>query len=425
MNIKNNTLVRKIKKTNNSYISVRGDSTGKYLVYTTDNTLYIYNVKDNKEIGTFITNDKIIKEIYYSEDSNYVFVGTKPENYDINVDDVTTIHVLETNTANEINNVVITAGYIQGMFTKDNNLYMLLNRSLGANYTATVVSYDYLNGYTNFIKTFEGKWGKYITHSFAEDTNAIAVASYDNVYVLDANTGDAIHVFNTSTEIINLYAFINTDTYLVILKDGSVNYLSMESRNSIELLGKYEFNLSEYSKVITSENGFLLIPTNENRVILYEEKSNKNIKEENIEIPYSTDNSVKYTDYDKLKDTYKMKNKSLIDKMLYSNDKKLLFVNYTNNDLAIYDVKTKKLLNTITNLGKVDTYYGKDKNNRIYIGDTTNSYILDKNYNKVGHIKGLRKLDNDKVIISNNGKFYSVKIYNLNELLKEAKEYLK
>ena len=425
MNIKNNTLVRKIKKTNNSYISVRGDSTGKYLVYTTDNTLYIYNVKDNKEIGTFITNDKIIKEIYYSEDSNYVFVGTKPENYDINVDDVTTIHVLETNTANEINNVVITAGYIQGMFTKDNNLYMLLNRSLGANYTATVVSYDYLNGYTNFIKTFEGKWGKYITHSFAEDTNAIAVASYDNVYVLDANTGDAIHVFNTSTEIINLYAFINTDTYLVILKDGSVNYLSMESRNSIELLGKYEFNLSEYSKVITSENGFLLIPTNENRVILYEEKSNKNIKEENIEIPYSTDNSVKYTDYDKLKDTYKMKNKSLIDKMLYSNDKELLFVNYTNNDLAIYDVKTKKLLNTITNLGKVDTYYGKDKNNRIYIGDTTNSYILDKNYNKVGHIKGLRKLDNDKVIISNNGKFYSVKIYNLNELLKEAKEYLK
>ena len=34
-------------------------------------------------------------------------------------------------------------------------------------------------------------------------------------------------------------------------------------------------------------------------------------------------------------------------------------------------------------------------------------------------------LDKDKLIISNNGKNYSVKIYSLDEMLKEAKEYLK
>ena len=425
INIKNNKLVKEIKKTNNSYISVRGDSTGKYLLYATDTTLYIYNVKDNKEVGTFQTNDKIIKEMYYSSDSNYVFVGTKPENYDINVDDITTIHVIDINTGNEINSVEITAGYIEGMFTKDNNLYMLLNKSLGTNYTMIVSSYNYIEGYMNYTKYFDGSWGKFITKSYAEGTNAIAVANYDAVTVLDANTGDTLAVFNTSTEIINLYAFINSDTYLVILKDGTVNYLSMANRNSIEYKGKYEFNLKDYSKVITSVNGFLLIPRNENRVILYEEKSNKNIKEEDIDIPYSTDNSVKYTDYDKLKDTYNMKNKSLVNKMIYDTKKEILFVSYTNNDLAIYSVKTKKLLNTITNIGNVDTYYGIDKNNRVYVGDISHSYILDKNYNKVGHIKGLRKLDNDKVIISNNGKYYSVKIYNLNELLKEAKTYLK
>ena len=425
INIKNNKLVKEIKKSNNSYISVRGDSTGKYLLYATDTTLYIYNVKDNKEVGTFQTNDKIIKEMYYSSDSNYVFVGTKPENYDINVDDITTIHVIDINTGNEINSVEITAGYIEGMFTKDNNLYMLLNKSLGTNYTMIVSSYNYIEGYMNYTKYFDGSWGKFITKSYAEGTNAIAVANYDAVTVLDANTGDTLAVFNTSTEIINLYAFINSDTYLVILKDGTVNYLSMANRNSIEYKGKYEFNLKDYSKVITSVNGFLLIPRNENRVILYEEKSNKNIKEEDIDIPYSTDNSVKYTDYDKLKDTYNMKNKSLVNKMIYDTKKEILFVSYTNNDLAIYSVKTKKLLNTITNIGNVDTYYGIDKNNRVYVGDISHSYILDKNYNKVGHIKGLRKLDNDKVIISNNGKYYSVKIYNLNELLKEAKTYLK
>lgn len=425
INIKDNKLIKEIKKGNNSYMSVRGDSSGKYLLYGTDNTLHIYNVKDNKEIGTINTNDKLIKEMYYSEDSKYIFVGTKQENYDPYVEEHVTIHVIETDTANEINSVELTTNYIQGIFTKDNNAYMLLNKSLGTSYTMMVVSYDYTNGYVRWIKNFEGVWGKHITQSFKEGTNAIAVASYDAVNVLDANTGDTIHTFNTGTEIIGLYSFLNNDVYLVFLKDGSVNYLSMELRESIVYKGKYEFNLSEYTKVITSVNGFLLIPTNENRVILYEEKSNKDIKEEKIEIPYTTDNSVNYTDYDKLKDSYNMKNKSLVDKMLYSTKKELLFVSYTNNDLAIYDVKTKKLLNTITNLGKVDTYYGKDKNNRIYVGDISDSYILDKNYNKVGHIKGLRKLDNDKVIISNNSKFYSVKIYTLNEMLKEAKDYLK
>ena len=111
--------------------------------------------------------------------------------------------------------------------------------------------------------------------------------------------------------------------------------------------------------------------------------------------------------------------------MFYDDKKEILFVNYTNKDIAIYNVKTKKLLNTLTNVGKVDTYYGKDKYNRIYIGDVSNSYILDKNYNKVGHIKSLINVDKDKVIIKNSDNYYKIKIYTLDDILKEAKEYLK
>ena len=98
---------------------------------------------------------------------------------------------------------------------------------------------------------------------------------------------------------------------------------------------------------------------------------------------------------------------------------------YTNKDIAIYNVKTKELIKKISNVGQIDKYYGKDIYNRTYIGNTTNSYVLDKNYNKVAHIKGLRKVEKDKVYISDDNKIYSIKIYTLNDLLKEAKEYLK
>ena len=102
-----------------------------------------------------------------------------------------------------------------------------------------------------------------------------------------------------------------------------------------------------------------------------------------------------------------------------------MFVNYTNYDLAVYNVKDKTLLNTITNMGTAEHYFGKDKCGRYYIGDVSDAYIIDSNYNKVGHIKGLAKLEKDKVIISSNNKYYSLPIYTLNDLLKEAEKYLK
>ena len=160
-------------------------------------------------------------------------------------------------------------------------------------------------------------------------------------------------------------------------------------------------------------------------MILYEPKTNKNAKKEDIKLDYVKDDSIPLSGYDKVKEEYSIKNKSLVEKIFYSDKKELLFVNFINKDLAIYSVKNKKLLNKIDKLGKVSHYFGKDKYGRIYVGDVSDSYILDKDYEMVGHIKSLRKLEKNKVIISNNNKFYSIKIYNLNEILEEAKNYLK
>ncbi len=424
-NIKNNKLIKEIKKSNDTYISVKGDPKGKYLVYLESKKLHIYNVLENKEITNIPSSENYMSEMYYSSDSNYIFVGTKTPNYSIDKEDYLTIHTIDLKEAQEINSVGYNAGYIDGIFTKDNNCYLLLNNSIGTNFNMIVSSFDYTNGNIRFTKSFDGLWGKDIIKSYAKGTNNVAVVSHDTVNVLDMENGEVVETFNTGSEIIGIYAYLNSDIYLVFLNNGKVNYLSMEYRNSIEYVGKYELNIDKYLKVALSEKGFLLIPKDENRIILYDTKTNKDIKEVNIEVDTKKDNSIKQTDYDKLKDTYHIKNRSLVEKMLYSDDKKLLFVNYTNKDIVIYDVEKKSLLKKLTNVGKIDKYYGKDIYNRIYIGDISDSYVLDKNYNKVSHIKGLRKVDKDKVIISNDSKLYSLKIYTLNDLLKEAKDYLK
>lgn len=424
IDIKTGKQINQIKR-NESYTALQGAKTGEYLSYIDNKTLYIYNIKENKIVTSIHSKDPYKKEIFYSEDSNYIFTATSENSFDINKEEYMTIHVIETKTGKEINNVVLNAGYMSGILTKGNNAYLLLNRSIGQGFNLLAVSYDFINNNINWTTTKEGNWGKFINRSYPENTNNLAIVHYNTVDILNADTGEDIISFTANSEIINIYSYYNKEIYLIFLNNGSVNYINMEYKNSIEYNGKYELNLSRYKDVTLSNNGFLLIPDKENRVILYEANSNKKIKKTNKTIEYNIDKSVKYTDYDKLKKEYNMKNKSLVDKMFYDNKKELLFVNYTNEDIAIYNVKNKKLLKTLNNVGKVETYFGRDIYNRIYIGDISNSYILDNNYDNVGHIKSLRKIDKDKLFISNNGSIYSIKVYTLKDILKEAENYLK
>ena len=302
---------------------------------------------------------------------------------------------------------------------------MLLNRSFGSDYNMKAVSYNFKSNKINWSRSFDKNFGRFITRSYQEGTNNIVVVNYQGINVLDGDTGEIKNTFSADSEIINIYSYVDKEIYLLFLSDGSVNYLNMEYETLIEYSGKYEFNLDEYSKVSLSQKGFLLIPYNDNRVILYETKSNKDIKKEDIKLDYVDDESIPLSQHEKIIEEYNIKNKSLVKSIFYSTNKEELFVNYSNEDLVIYNVKDKKIINSIEKLGSVNHYFGKDKYNRIYIGTISNSYILDENYNKVGHIKGLAKLEKEKVIILNNDDYYSIKIYNLNEILNEAKEYLK
>ena len=425
LNSKDGSIYKEIKKVKDSYSALKGDKKGEYLSYVDKNNVYIYDINQSKTIGSVQDDNNYLNNMYYSEDNKYLFASTKKENYNLKEEDYIKVHIIDLTSAKKVNSTTINASFISGMLTKDDNVYMLFNRSFDTSFNMIVVSYNYKDNKINWSKSFDKNFGKFITRSYNDNSNSIAVVNYQTVNVLNEDTGEVKEVFNADSEIVGIYSFIDEEVYLIFLKNGSVNFIYMKDKNIIEYKGKFEMNLSDYSSVTQSNNGFLMIPKNDNRVILYEPKTNKNAKKEDIKLDYVKDDSIPLSGYDKVKEEYSIKNKSLVEKIFYSDKKELLFVNFINKDLAIYSVKNKKLLNKIDKLGKVSHYFGKDKYGRIYVGDVSDSYILDKDYEMVGHIKSLRKLEKNKVIISNNNKFYSIKIYNLNEILEEAKNYLK
>ena len=425
VNTSDGKVVKEFEKEKWSYISVAGSSNGELLSYTDGDNLHIYSVKDDREVTKSTSSDKYMKELYYSDDSKYLFASTTVENFSLDVKDSMTVHVISTSDGKEINKISFTAGYMNGIMTIGDNAYILVNNSYKNKYNTIITSYNYLNDKTNWSKSYDDVWGKYLNRSYEDGKNHIAIASYDKVSVFNAKDGDLIQTFHTDSEIIDLYSFMNTEIYLIFLKNGHVNYINMEYKNSIEYKGKYEFNMDSYIKVAISQDGYLLIPNNENRVILYEPKTNNDIKEEDVKIDYPKDESITPSELDKVKEEYDLRSKNLVNNVFYDTNQELLFVNYTNEDVAIYSTKDKKLLKYLNKVGKVNHYYGKDKYGRIYLGDISDSYIIDKDYNKVGHIKSLAKLEDDRVIISNNSKYYSVKIYTLDDLKNKAKDYLR
>ena len=132
VNTKDGKKIDEIKKEKDSYISLQGNEKGNYLAYTDQNKLYIYDVKNKKTIGSVDSNEKYLKEIRFSSDGEYVFATTTENKL---IDDHLTVHTIISKETKEINDVSLEASYVSGMLTKGDNVYMLLNKSSGINFS--------------------------------------------------------------------------------------------------------------------------------------------------------------------------------------------------------------------------------------------------------------------------------------------------
>lgn len=423
VNINGKVLKEFEKSDDGFYISLYGDAEGKYLTFLTEKAVYIYNVSQGKIAGTFKTSDNFTKEAYYLDDGSKIMVGSTGSSFSLDEEEIT-IHVLDLTDAKEINNHSFKAGYISNIVSKGNKAYILLNSGFGIKTKMLVISYDYANNKVSWSKEFDNHWGRTIIHSNYKERDNLAVINYDTIRIINAKTGDVVDMINTGSEIISVFSYYNSEVYIIFLSNGVVSFFNVDAHENIIIKDKFELNVGKYTSAVQTNKGFLLTPLNENRVILYEANIAKDAINEDIKLDYIKNESISQKEAEKIINEYGVKNKSLVDKVFYDDKKELIFINYVNKDLAIYNAKSKKLLKTLNSVGNVYHYFGKDYLGRIYLGDISDSYILNENYEKVGHIRSLAKLEKNKVIILNNSKYYSLKIYDLDNALKEAKKYL-
>ena len=423
---KNGKILKEIKKENYSYVSIKSTESGKYLIVNDSPKLKLYDSESYKLLSTYNSQNNIVKEIFTTLDGSKIFIASSKKTTDPFKEDNLVLQVLSSKDLSKIDSIELDSRYLDSFVEKDGNVYILSNQSIGNEYHALILSYSIKNNKVNWTKKINKEWGKLITVSIADGSHSLALTSGNVVTLLDENDGKTIKNYSLTSEVIEIFVSTVNDTFITFTKDGTVHFISPKYEESIVYGYLFNLNLDNYKNVITNDKGYLLTAENDNRIILYERNSNKKLKEEKIKLDYPKNQTLNTKDLDQVKKEYNLKKKNLIKSAIYDDKKTLLFINYTDSSLGIYSVKDKKLLKMIDDVTTVEYYFGKDKYKRVYVGNINESYIIDKDYNKVGHINNLNKLDKKKniIYIKDGEKSYSLPIYTKDDLLKIAKEYL-
>lgn len=423
---KNGKILKEIKKVKYSFTSIKSDKDGKYLIINDSPNLYLYDANNYKELSKITVKDKIVREMFNTFDGSKLFITTTKGNLDPFKPGDLTMHVLDSSNLNELDSFAIDSTYIEYATEKNDVIYFLTNQSIGTNYDAYVTSYDFKNNKVIWTKKIDNIWAKNMEVSAYENAHNLAVSSGNEITILDEADGKVLGRYSLTSNIIEIFVSTSADTYIVFTENGTVYFISLKYNDSIIYKGLFQLNAGKYISATLTNKGYLLVPNNDNRIIYYEKSGNKKAKKIDMHLGYLKDQGLKTAEIEEVKKTFNLKKKNLVKKALYDNKKNKLFVSYTDDTLAVYSVKDKRYINMIENISYADHYFGIDKEGRTYIGNSVESYILDENYNKVGHISGLNMLDkkNDKVIIKDGENSYELPIYYLDDLLNEAKDYL-
>ena len=405
--------------------SINASENGNYIEISANNKIYIYETNTYNEIASYETpsNKTIISKIYFDEkEENIIFAISEKSKENTKELNLITYNI---NKKDIINNTIINTDEVTKILFKDDNLIALTKQKIKLNSNMIITSYNYKNGHLYYQKEYEGEYPLDISMN----TNTLLVSSWGSSYLLDLNTGVEKATFSIGNKEVDSYSIIDSDFYVLFTSNGEAHTINGEvnglndENNDVVYTGLYNFNLSNYEKFLYTCRGILAYTNGDNRIIIYGKLENRDIQEiEYEEKTYDYLNNLTSSEKKSIIEEYNFKKRNLISNIFYSNDKKLLFVSYTDNTLEIYNNESKKILNTVEHIKKIDTYIGETENNEYLIKGTGGGYILNKDFELIAYVPKLYDYNNHKLILKSDSKYYEVKIYKEKELINIAKD---
>ncbi|MBQ8318724.1 MAG: toll/interleukin-1 receptor domain-containing protein [Lachnospiraceae bacterium] len=259
-----------------------------------------------------------------------------------------------------------------------------------------------------------------------EDGDALLAVGSLEAFLIDKNTGEQRSRIDFSNTAISTRV-MSENSFEIFLQNSDYGQYRMDSDSYIVYDNYFEKNYDTVVACDKTELGYIVQGLNDNKLTYYEVSMGEDITL--YEREFNSEGIGSIADYDD--DTAQTLNPAkanLVNTVLYSDDKKVVFISYTDKTVEIYNRINKTLLATMVGVeDELDVYYGVDDKGYTYVGGYSHGYILDKEYNVIARPEMLRGVDFDaKLLIVEVGNQYgSIPIYSLEQVISRGEVVLK
>lgn len=271
--------------------------------------------------------------------------------------------------------------------------------------------------------TAEGNTISGIEVPTVEKASNLMIYIYGTIYLLDKDSGQE-KVFHTiGSNIAESATFKESGDFLVFTQSGKLLIVSQNGSEPLSLNRIFECKSQDVKCFKPAENGFLVVPSFDNKITLYSASCNPEIKAyEGNAIKYDSGNEINAAEES---EKLGLEKAALATNVVYSSEKDTVFISYSDNTLEIYKTDGMVLLETVNNLKcKITKYIGNDKEGNIYVAGLNYGYCFDKNYKLTAKIENLLGIDseNNLLIVEGEESVSTIPIYTTEELLKKLSE---
>ena len=395
-------------------LSITGNDTGKYVAIVWQNKIEVYDILTGKKIYIAETQEGTNFDSDISWDGEkLLYVEKKSSKSTLKIIDI-----------NSKDSTEFSGDFNRLVDAKSNEEYIFLLTegfdSVGGENFSSIIAFNNTTCTVEWETTYENIKFYEINIIENKEDQIILVNAYDYIINFDPRTGIDMTTQKITEGIADLY--INSEEFVQIINtEGKLMRYYAFSGELYDMDFIIDYNINEINQMKTCQEGFLLLPSSSNYLIKYENVNNKDKKkfEGNVDelLLKSTPDEEK---------TIEIDNSELINKILYTEDKKIAFITYLDMSMSIYDVVNKKIINSIN---KVDSppfrIFGKDKNGNVYIASDSHGYCFDKDYNLIWEIDDLLYVDVEKgslLIRDSENVCWEFPIYSLEELLEKAEK---
>lgn len=404
--------------------NITSDSEGKYIAVAQSDNMYVYDAETFSEIysadGTEFEDDftgGIIAENWF------VYVNVDEIQVDGQDRGMSNMYFVDLSNPDRSFNIERESTGISDMKYYDEKLYILSDLGEADDYTSEAICVDVL-GQSIIGENKVGKVANTIRIADIAGDKKVVVSSYSEMKIYDIDMGLEEQEIVINNGIADYTEFSDGKCYLLD-RTGKFIYVDGEMGDTATLDFAFQCNIEDIDYFLGTTEGYLVSSLKDNRIIIYNVIENSDAKA--VE-----GNEIEFSEIDQEEAAQKAKeigsvNYKMAKVFLYSKDNSVAFVTYDNGIMEVYNVKDKKLVNTIDNVeGDVAYYAGEDKEGNMYVASYECGYCFDKDYQLITKISNLTSVDKDKntLVAGTEENSFEYPIYSTDDLIEKAKSLL-